>query len=235
MESQREAKAKIYDFLVGVGLDRDFDQQRIDELLGTGKSSSSPNVGSMWDFKSPFGNFSVSARTGHIVFFRTKPAIATGPRLKPDQAVAAARAFIGPASSHIDLGCFEVVETELSDEAYRIEFVQTRQPHEVSIFPNFISIAMQVTSGSVYYYALSDLDFRRTNPPAISERQARQLIKREVSPRGRIDTLQLFEEPVEDATRSITVWSAEVTFESPEGFSSADRIRINADTGEKLK
>ncbi|HXC36695.1 MAG TPA: PepSY domain-containing protein [Candidatus Acidoferrales bacterium] len=234
MLTEEQAKQKVCEFLIAIGKDSGFTPERIRELLGQPKMDNKANAGPRFNFRSPFGNFSVAERTGDIVSYQVVDANPVkSPELTQAQAEAEAGRFVKLAYPQFDQMNFKLTDVNQANDRFELRYAQQKRPGEISIFPNFIMISERTDTGAILFYACSHLPFSRTTPVKVSEQQARQIIKK-AYPTGSIETLELYEKPVNDAAGSITTWSAFVLFE--EGVAvQAEQVYINADTGEVVK
>jgi hypothetical protein len=236
MVSDEQAKNSVRQFLGTIERDAGFPPERIRDLLGTATPDQSPNVGPMWTFKSTFGIFWVAQRTGEVVFYAAPEASTNGaPRINPQAADAAALRFIRAVYKDFDKRNFKLVKKKESDDEVVFDFEEAPAENETSIFPNSIAVWVDASRGRVMRYEGTNLPFKRTTPPRISESEARRMIEAIIASRkGVIETLRLFEEPVDGAARSVTVWSADVVLQAGP-FKTGERVVINADTGEQIK
>jgi hypothetical protein len=234
MVTEEQAKQKICEFLIAIRKDSGFTPERIRELLGKPKMDNKVNAGPRFNFRSPFGNFSVAERTGDIVSYQVEDANPVkSPALTQAQAEAEAGRFVKLAYPRFDEMNFKLTDVDLANGCFDLRYAQQKQAGEISIFPNFIMMSERADTGAVVFYACSHLPFSRTAPVKVSEEQARQIIKK-AFPTGRIETLELFEKPVNDAANSITVWSAFVEF--GDGVTvQAERVYVDAETGDVSK
>ena len=234
MVSAEQAKKGVGEFLTIIGRDAGFDRGRIEGLLGAAVSKESPNVGPMWSFESPFGSFWVSQRSGEVVRYAVNEA-EPGPvdDLSPEVAEAEAVRFIRTVYKDFDRRNFKLGSRDADETGIEFEFEELPRESETSIFSNFIRVVVS-PPGKVTRYSCSNLPFKRTTPQRISEVEARRIVTGIVGARnGVIEQLQLVEEPVDGASRSITVWSAFVLYRI-DGDEEMERIVINADTGERV-
>lgn len=233
MISDEKARESVYEFLVNIDRDGGFEFDRVKELLGSAVEDESPNVGPRFAFKSQLGNFSVSQRTGDVVSYSVPETGEMGlPTVSQDQATEIAMRFISKVHSTFDQALFQITEKDEAHGHYKYNLEQVKKAEETSIFPNFILVSVRADNGMISYYACSNLVFSRSTKPRITEAEARVIVKKEIGPNGQIDKLELMEQPVDKATRSITVWFAAVTFLGPE--SSSNAILIDAETGETI-
>jgi len=231
MLSEEDARVSASEFLASIGRDAGFHRERLGALLGSGQLGENPNVGPLWTFDSPFGTVSVSRRTGAVVFYSApEPDEMGAPRITETEAREIAGTFLKHAQPDFDEKIYELAAGE--EEGYFIfEHEQVRQPGEVSIFSNIVSLEVRADTGTVCNYSRSDLDFKRSTPPRIDEEQARSIVE-EMVDGGSIDALELVEEPVDEASRSITVWLAQIRYSGK--FERVELVFIDADTGKKL-
>ncbi len=235
MVSAEQSKNSVRDFLRTIERDAGFSPERIHKLLGTPAPAQNPNVGPMWTFQSAFGTFWVAQRTGEVVFYAAPEAEFNGvSRIDAQAADSAARRFIRAVYKDFDVRNFKLVTGTESDGEFVFDFAEAPAGRETSIFPNSITVWIDANRGRVTRYSSTNLPFKRTTPPRLSESDARRIIRDIIAPQdGVIESLRLFEEPVDDASRSITVWSADVALRAGP-FQTGDRIAINADTGERI-
>jgi hypothetical protein len=235
MVSMEQAKKSVREFLSAIDRDAGFEHHRIDALLGAPTEEDSPNVGPLWTFESPFGGVSVSRRSGEVVSYEAPEAETTGAsRVGTQAAEAAALTFIRSVYRDFDKRNFKLVERQETEDAFEFEYQEEASKPETSIFENFISVSVSADRGRVTSYSCSNLAFKRATTPRITESEARRIIEGIIAPyKGVIEELELTEEPVEGASRSVTVWSASVLYRA-ESETAADRIVINADTGERM-
>ena len=236
MVSAEEAKRSVGEFLRVIGKDAGFDPHRVGELVGAAATNESPNVGPMWAFESPFGSFWVSQASGQVVRYVVDEAeSAARTRLDPEAAQAAALSFIRAVYQDFDKRNFKLLNRDVDAGVIEFDFEEIARAPETSIFSNFVRVSVNTASGRISRYSCSNLPFKRTSRPRITESEARRIIAGIIAPRrGIIDELRLMEEPVDGASRSVTVWSAFVLYPvGPE--EDMERLAINADTGETFE
>jgi len=122
---------------------------------------------------------------------------------------------------------------EESDGRFDFTFEQIRLPGEVSIYVNSVAVSVRADTPLVASFDRSALNFVRRDPPKLSAEEARRIVQRIVGPEARITAIDLFEHPVGDLSRAVTVWAASIE-KNVGGFEDLDMILINADTGERV-
>lgn len=236
MLSEEQARDKVCEFLIAIGRDGGFGRERLKQILGEADEDENPNVGPMWTFESSLGSFSVSKRSGDVVMYSaTEPEQMGKPTIGDAEADEIARRFIRAVYPGFDERAFRLREKEEAHGYFEYHFEQMKGPGEVSIFQNAVSVSVRADLGMVTDYSSSNLPFKRSTAPRISEAEARRLVEGEIGDRkGVIESLELVEHAIEGASRTITVWKADVVYRGGK-FEVPDVVLINADSGEVVE
>jgi hypothetical protein len=230
--SEVEAKKSVCRFLVDIGRDGGFSIERMEELLAVTDSSVSPNAGVVYTFSSPFGRLRVARGSGYVIsFFPPDISVESDRAISAKDAKAIAIRLLRKVYCGFDETIFSLNSTEEDECCFEFSFRQIRREAEISIFHNFIRIAIRKDSGDLAAYSCSHLTLVRTAPPGVSEAGACSIVRKTVGASYRIESVELVEFPTNGATSSVTVWAVDVALEGSK-FPQGKTILVNADTGE---
>jgi hypothetical protein len=230
-DQAREAAAK---FLRIVKPDLEIAADGLRDAFPTVTQDTNPRVGLVWEMTGPPGMVAVAATTGEVVSWSDGDDLdGIETRITLDEAERSMRAFLRAAYPQFDERRFELEEREESEGRFNFGFEQVRLPDEVSIYHNSVAVSLRADKPRVVSYDRSALAFVRREPTRLSAADARRIVREIVGPQTKITKLDLFEHPVGDLTRAVTVWAASV-LQNVGGLEDLDMILINADTGERV-
>jgi hypothetical protein len=221
--SREEARDKIYTFLAREGCRHSKDTV-IKNLDYTGINEH-PDLGDLFMYDSPYGEFRVSARRGNVMMFNAPP------RLNVEGAGELIREFLCRHIPEFEQRNFRLTDSYMEGSFWNEEYIE--KPEEGhSIFQNWISISIDMESRNIHNFSYTDLRHIRYVPPRIDEKKARELILQKYSD-GEILELELMEHTDDGGMTWVTIWNALV---SPlrEKDVPDEIISINADTGEEV-
>lgn len=244
-QTEDKIKKAIYNFLKKEGEKRS--EQEVYSLLSGPIIERHPHLGSIIIYKGKLGDFKVNSEHGYVLSYSMPD------RLSLEEAKKLASDFI---SRHVEDFKFRNFEQEYAglDEPYWKEewLEKPRKPEEVSIFPNYISISVNLDAGSVSYFSASDLRLVRTKPVPINEERACAIVRNKYPDFNIIET-DLVEHTYDNGKNVITIWtiglepkeSEDTAFEMEEDETGEPDIivkesplltecAVNADTGELL-
>lgn len=222
--SREEARDKIYNFLTQEGC-RHSKDTIIKSLDYTGINEH-PNLGDLFMYDSPYGEFWVSAKRGNLVTFNAPP------RLEIDEAGKLIREFLCRNIPEFEQRNFQLTDSYVEEPFWKEEYVEKPKGKEYSIFQNWISVAIDMESGNIHNFNYTDLRHIRYIPPRIDEKKARELILRKYTG-GEIVELELMEHNSDGGVTWITIWNALVSPRREEDVPD-EIVSINADTGEEV-
>ncbi len=219
--SREEARDRIYDFLAREGC-RHSKETVVRKLEYTGVTQH-PNLGDLFMFESPYGEFWLSAARGNLVTFNAPP------RLKVDEAGEMIREFLGRHVPEFGRRNFRQTDSYMEEPYWKEEYLEKPGRGEHSIFQNWISVAIDVESGQIHNFNYSDLRHIRYVPPKIGEEEARKAVM-ERYPEGEILELELMEHTSDGGVTWVTMWNALIRPSQDEDATNRI-ISIDADTG----
>jgi hypothetical protein len=194
-----------------------------------------PTVGPVWELSGSLGLVGVAAATGEVVSYNDLDEAQGGdPRLTMEEAENVALRFLRIAHPRFSDERFRVIDRREGDGRFDFSLEQVRVPPEVSIYANVIDVAVRSDTPRVVSYGRTALAFVRTDPPRLSEADARQRVREIVGPDARITAMDLQEQPTDDLSRAVTVWAASVV-RNHGGIETLDLVLIDADTGSRVR
>jgi len=215
-------RAKIGEFLKKAGKLRD--QKEVLAGLTGPAPKTHPNLGPLEVFKGPDGEFWVSKASGEIVTFSPPK------RFTATEAQQYAKAFLERHVPDFAKRNFQQVSAEMQDPLWKEEWVEKpRPPKEVSVFPNWAVIQVNLDTRSVHYWNASNIRLVRTAPPKIDQEGAKKVI-RGGFPEAEILKLELMEHTTDGGKTSVTIWNASFR-PAADKDSPVKLLSINADTG----
>jgi hypothetical protein len=239
--TMKEAKEVVLDFLRKVQPEADHGRISVFGSLGEGERDENVNVGPIWKFESPLGQFEVAKLGAYVSHFYAGGARpVTGPKLAEQEAIRIASEFAEKVYPGFEPRRFKAKVKAYAKEELEVELEQVPVDDEVSIFPNDISVIMQADSGRIRIYYASALGFRRTTPLRISREQALDIYHDQLGPGGQeratIKSPEIMEHPINKATRARTLWVVTYRRRGPQvsgrpRIVSGHQIYIDADTG----
>lgn len=220
--TEQQARSLIYQFLKREGVPNT--REDIESHLEMTGIREHPNLGELYTYDGEMGEFWVSRGRGTVVKYNAPAAFTI------TEAEEFSREFV---LRHIpDFGSrnFRLENSEADGQFWREEWREYRSGEkEVSIFPNWISVTVNLERRSIHNFSFSDLRRIRYNQPAISEEKVRVMIM-ERFPEGKILELELIEHTADGGRTWVTIWNALVN-PSAEEEVPAEIISIDADTG----
>jgi hypothetical protein len=221
--SDSDARKRIYEFLKSTGETRP--EEEILPKLQASAPKQHPNLGHLYVYKGPFGEFWVSCNNGDIITYSVPN------RFTATEAQEYAKAFLNEQIEDFDKRNFVQVDAEMDDPLWEEEWIEKPQrPKEVSIFQNWAVIQVHLDTRRVHYFNASNLRLVRTTQPKINEQTARQIILRQF-PEGEILELELMEHTTDGGKSVITIWNASIKPDDEED-TPMELLSINADTGD---
>lgn len=194
-----------------------------------------PSVGRVWELSGSLGLVGVAAATGEVVSYSDSEEVhGVEPRLTMDEAENAALRFLRVAHPRYSEERFRITDRREGDGRFDFSLEQVRVLPEVSIYPNAIDVAVRADTPRVVSYGRTALAFARTDPPRLSEADARRLVREIVGPDARITAMDLQEQPIDDLSRAVTVWAASVVLNQG-GIETLDLVLIDADSGSRVR
>jgi len=229
-----QARLAAATFMELVKPGRHMTAQQIATLFPTATQDLHPRVGRVWEMSGEHGLVAVDASSGAIVSYSGDDDLeGVEKRITLAEAETAMRAFLRSAFPQFDEKRFTLEKPEESDGRFDFTFEQIRLPGEVSIYQNSVDVTVRADTPLVISFDRSALNFVRREPTRLSAADARRIVQNIVGPEKEIIAVDLFEHPVADLSRAVTVWGASVS-SNVGGFEELDMILINADTGERV-
>lgn len=223
--TEDQARNLIYDFLKKEGNPNTKDY--IVSHLETAGIKDHPNLGKLHMFVGELGEFWVSRQRGNVVNYNSPL------RLTITEAENFAVKFISRHVPDFDNRNFKLINSEADDQFWKEEWrEEPKGEREKSIFPNWISITINLEKRAVQNFNFSDLRRIRYTDPAIDEKKAREIIM-ERFPMGAIMELELVEHTVDGGVTWVTIWNSFVKPDDKEDVQH-EIISIDADTGEEV-
>ncbi len=223
--TEEQARNLIYDFLKKEGNPNTKDY--IVSHLETAGIKDHPNLGELYMFIGELGEFWVSRHRGNVVNYNSPL------RFTVTEAENFTVKFISRHVPDFDNRNFKRINSEADDQFWKEEWrEEPKGEGEKSIFPNWISISINLEKRAVQNFSFSDLRRIRYKEPAINEQKAREIIM-ERFPEGAILELELVEHTSDGGVTWITIWNAFVRPHDEEDVPH-EIISINADTGEEV-
>jgi hypothetical protein len=209
-------------------------EEQIEKLLGTPTHDFNPNVGYAWEFNGSLGTVAICESSGEVVtYIDSNEPGGAGDRISETAAEREMRRFLAEVYPQFDKTNFKLARKDRTPGGFDFIFEQEKRIGEQSIFKNFVTITVCGPKPRVRSFDRSSLSFVRTTPPKLTREQARSIVQRLIRPGGKITALELSEQPVDHASKAVTVWAGTVET-SVGGFESLDLILINADTGDRV-
>lgn len=207
---------------------------QIGQLLGKPIEDFNPNVGNTWEYNSSLGTVVISQMTGDVVsYFDSEDLEGITTIISMDDAEKALHHFLATVYDSFDEGRFNLVRKENFEGRYEFEFDQKLLFGEHSIFYNYMVASVRGDIPRVVVFDRSALNFVRTTPPKLDREAAKRILQSLINEGGKIIQLDLFEQPVNEASSAVTVWAASVKYNTG-GLESLEMIAINADTGAEV-
>jgi hypothetical protein len=116
---------------------------------------------------------------------------------------------------------------------------QPREGREVAVFPNWVELVLDPSSGELLRCSLSDLRLVRHDAPAVGRPQVLAWVKARYGPKSAVEDLALQlmpragADPGDPSPPALTVWSVGLMFLGPQG-PVTDRVLIDADSGAQV-
>ncbi|MBD3179362.1 MAG: hypothetical protein GF417_07010 [Candidatus Latescibacteria bacterium] len=223
--TEQQARKLIYDFLKMEGdpNTRDYIEANL-ELTGMREH---PNLGQLYSFDGELGEFWVSRERGKVVKYNGPPALTAA------EAEDFAGRFIRRHIPDFESRNFRMESSEADGQFWREEWREYPQgKNEISIFPNWISISVNLEKRAVHNFSFSDLRRIRYNQPGIDEEKARRKVM-EKFPDGKILEIELLEHTSDGGQNWVTIWNVVVSPGDDEDEPN-EIISIDADTGTEV-
>jgi hypothetical protein len=211
-------------FLAAQGVD--VDRARLQASVESVSGEEHPNLGQYLAIKTKYGQFWISARN-KLIRYSARPRFTVG------EARAYAAAFLRREVPDFERRNFVADRAEVEEPFWIEEY--TEHPiagSETAVFPNWLSLVVNLDARSVQSFDKSDLDLRRTRPPVISQARAREIVAG-LYPASKVVEMPLMEFTSDGGATQRTIWS--VTFVPDDDPDSPQQmISIDADTGETV-
>jgi hypothetical protein len=220
---ENHIKEAIYEFLVEEGETRS--KAEIFSLLEGPTTRRHPNLGQLFIFESPLGEFWVCGATGKLFSFSAPE------RFSAAEAQDYVLNFLRRHIEDFENRRFKQIKAEMDDPFWEEEWLEEpRFDDEISIFKNWVVISVNLDTRRVHYFNSSNLRLVRKEKVALNELEASKMIL-DRFPEGKIEDLELMEHTTNGGQTVITIWSATV---NPDGDpeSPLQIVSLNADTGE---
>jgi len=223
--TEDQARDRIYDFLKKEGNPKTKDY--IMSNLETAGIKNHPNLGKLYMFNGELGEFWVSCQRGNVINYNSPQGFTI------TEAEDFTVKFIGMHVPDFDNRNFKRINSEADDHFWKEEWKEEpKGEKEKSVFPNWISININLEKRAVQNFNFSDLRRIRYTDPVIGEREAREIIK-ERFPEGTIMELELEEHTTDGGVTWTTIWNALVKPYDEEDVPD-EIISIDADTGKEV-
>jgi len=223
--SEDIAKDKVYEFLKKEGVSHPKDY--VVANLESSGTKNHPNLGELLIFTGSLGEFWVTANRGNVITFNAPSGFTI------TEAEKYIGEYLGKHIPEFGLRSFVKIEAKAEGQLWIEEWrEEPKDAKEKSIFPNWISISVNLVKRSVNNFNYSDLRRTRFTDPAINEASARTKILQRF-PDGEILEIELMEHTGDGGLTWITIWNAVVQpYDDPDDPN--ELISINADTGENV-
>ncbi|MEN6320464.1 MAG: hypothetical protein ABFD82_17135 [Syntrophaceae bacterium] len=209
-------------------------KEQIKKLLGIPAYDFNPNVGFAWEFNGSLGTVAIAESSGEVVTYIDSNVLGGAEiRISETDAESEMHHFLANVYRQFNTINFKLVKKESTPSCFNFTFEQMKLSGEQSIFTNFVTISVCGDKPRVISFDRSSLAFIRRVPPKLSRDEAQSIIQRLIRPGGKITAMDLFEQPIDHATRAVTVWAGTVEY-NVGGLESLDLILINADTGDQV-